>query len=353
MHFLGLAGMPRRIPDYPDGYVGWNQVASFGTLISTVSFILFIHIVYTALTQTSTETSKGLFSKIFPKHAEVLVTDSNTPVFEPPVQYKWYKRSDTTDLKELSAYPDKKQPKIVVVRVEKHLDAPVSWQMNFQDPGTLLMEAIINLHHDIMFFLIIVAFMVLTVLVDLVLTFHADNKESRRYAFRVDSQLEVIWTIIPAAVLMLITIPSFALLYRLQGSFDDDGVRLTLHAIGSQWYWSYALVTDSVLVREWDSYALYTEDLDENHPFRMLEVDNRVYLPTHQSIRVLVSARDVIHSWAIPSLGVKMDAIPGRLNCVWLTIKRSSIFYGQCSEICGINHAFMPIVIDTIGVSPQ
>lgn len=94
----------------------------------------------------------------------------------------------------------------------------------------------------------------------------------------------------------LITVPSFALLYKLQGSFDDDGCRITLHAIGNQWYWSYALVTDSVIASEWDSYALYTDDLTPTRPFRLLEVDNRVYLPAHQSIRVLISARDVLHS---------------------------------------------------------
>ena len=155
-------------------------------------------------------------------------------------------------------------------------------------------------------------------------------------------EIETIWTIIPAVILVFLALPSLRLLYLLDEVGDCS---LTLKRIGHQWYWSYEY--SDFLSIEFDSYMLPTEDLADGD-FRLLEVDHRVVLPTETDIRVLVTSADVIHSWTVPSLGVKADAIPGRLNQLRFFIKRPGIFYGQCSEICGANHSFMPIVVEAI-----
>ena len=155
-------------------------------------------------------------------------------------------------------------------------------------------------------------------------------------------EIETIWTIIPAVILVFLALPSLRLLYLLDEVGDCS---LTLKRIGHQWYWSYEY--SDFLGIEFDSYMLPTEDLNDGD-FRLLEVDHRVVLPTETDIRVLVTSADVIHSWTVPSLGVKADAIPGRLNQLSVFIKRPGIFYGQCSEICGANHSFMPIVVEAI-----
>jgi len=160
-----------------------------------------------------------------------------------------------------------------------------------------------------------------------------------------------VWTILPAVVLIFIAVPSFALLYSLDELVDPE---MTLKVIGHQWYWSYEY-TDILSTRtsaqngfSIDSYLLSTEDLAPNGSFRLLEVDHKVVLPVKTHIRLLVTAADVLHSWAIPSFGIKIDACPGRLSQGSLFIKREGIFYGQCSEICGVNHGFMPIVIRVV-----
>nr|BCH36278.1 cytochrome c oxidase subunit 2 [Acanthaster planci] len=157
--------------------------------------------------------------------------------------------------------------------------------------------------------------------------------------------LETVWTIIPAIILIFIALPSLQLLYLMD---EVNNPFLTIKAIGHQWYWSYEYADYREL--EFDSYMIPTSDLSSGMP-RLLEVDNRLILPAQTPIRVLVSSADVLHSWAIPSLGVKMDAVPGRLNQVNFFISRCGIFYGQCSEICGANHSFMPIVIETTNFS--
>nr|BCH36355.1 cytochrome c oxidase subunit 2 [Acanthaster planci]BCH36366.1 cytochrome c oxidase subunit 2 [Acanthaster planci]BCH36432.1 cytochrome c oxidase subunit 2 [Acanthaster planci]BCH36443.1 cytochrome c oxidase subunit 2 [Acanthaster planci]BCH36454.1 cytochrome c oxidase subunit 2 [Acanthaster planci] len=157
--------------------------------------------------------------------------------------------------------------------------------------------------------------------------------------------LETIWTIIPAIILIFIALPSLQLLYLMD---EVNNPFLTIKAIGHQWYWSYEYADYREL--EFDSYMVPTSDLSYGMP-RLLEVDNRLILPAQTPIRVLVSSADVLHSWAIPSLGVKMDAVPGRLNQVNFFISRCGIFYGQCSEICGANHSFMPIVIEATNFS--
>jgi cytochrome c oxidase subunit 2 len=182
------------------------------------------------------------------------------------------------------------------------------------------------------------------------LYFYDKSSHPKPEQFTHSTLLEIVWTVIPAIILMIIAIPSFALLYSLDEVVNPS---ITLKVIGHQWYWSYEysdyekLDNEEVTSITFDSYMKSENDLDIGS-FRLLEVDNRVVLPSNTHIRVLVTAADVLHSWAIPSLGVKVDACPGRLNQVFVFLKRQGTFYGQCSEICGVNHGFMPIVIQSV-----
>lgn len=154
--------------------------------------------------------------------------------------------------------------------------------------------------------------------------------------------IEIIWTALPAIILLFIAFPSLRILYLLD---EINKPAITLKSIGHQWYWSYEYSDFKNI--EFDSYIIPTEEL-ETDGFRLLDVDNRIILPTNAQVRVIVTAADVLHSWTVPSLGVKVDATPGRLNQTNLFINRSGLYYGQCSEICGANHRFMPIVLEGI-----
>nr|BBF98325.1 cytochrome c oxidase subunit 2 [Goniomonas avonlea] len=225
-----------------------------------------------------------------------------------------------------------------------YADYAESWQMLFQDPATPIMEGIICLHHDLMFVIIIIATVVVWMLFCAVFLFK-DNSSPSNNAH--GETIEVVWTVTPSIILMFIGIPSFTLLYSMDEVIDPA---VTLKVIGRQWYWSYEygdfLTVDNTPVA-FDSYMIPEEDLPEGG-LRLLEVDNKVVLPINTHIRVLVTAADVLHCWAVPSFGIKMDAVPGRLNQVSLFIKRAGVFYGQCSELCGINHGFMPIVVSGV-----
>ena len=158
--------------------------------------------------------------------------------------------------------------------------------------------------------------------------------------------IEVVWTVVPSLILIVVALPSFALLYSIDEIIDPA---LTLKCIGNQWFWSYEysdFENQSCAVR-FDSYIVPEDDL-EFGTLRLLEVDNRVVLPLKTHIRLLITASDVLHSWAVPSLGVKLDACPGRLNQTSLFIVRNGIFFGQCSEICGSAHALMPIAVESV-----
>lgn len=157
-------------------------------------------------------------------------------------------------------------------------------------------------------------------------------------------RVETIWTILPAFALLFIALPSLRLLYLID---EVSEPQVTIKVVGHQWYWTYQY-SDFENDVQIDSYILPTEELNENERFRLLEVDNRAVLPLNTEIRVLVTAADVIHAWAVPRLGVKIDAIPGRLNQTGITIARPGVFYGQCSEICGANHSFIPIVLEAV-----
>nr|QVT11072.1 cytochrome c oxidase subunit II [Psilogramma menephron] len=209
---------------------------------------------------------------------------------------------------------------------------------NLQNGASPLMEQIIFFHDHTLVILIMITILVGYLMLNLFF-----NKYINR--FLLEGQLiEMIWTILPAITLIFIALPSLRLLYLLD---ELNNPLITLKSIGHQWYWSYEY-SDFHNV-EFDSYMISTNDM-LNNSFRLLDVDNRIVLPMNNQIRIMVTATDVIHSWTIPSLGVKVDANPGRLNQTNFFINRPGIFYGQCSEICGANHSFMPIVIESVPI---
>nr|WNU00275.1 cytochrome c oxidase subunit 2 [Psylliodes laticollis] len=205
-----------------------------------------------------------------------------------------------------------------------------------QDSASPLMEQLSYFHDHTLMILLIITVLVSQLLFSLIL-----NKFTHR--FLLEGQLiEIIWTILPTITLIFIAIPSLRLIYILD---EINNPSITIKTIGHQWYWSYEYSDFNNI--EFDSYMIPTDELN-NFNFRLLDVDNRIIVPFESNIRMLVTAADVIHSWTIPSLGVKIDATPGRLNQISFIINRSGLFFGQCSEICGANHSFMPIVLESI-----
>ncbi len=225
-----------------------------------------------------------------------------------------------------------------------NLDAPTAWGIYFQDSASPQMEGLVELHDNIMYYLVLVLFSVGWVLFS-VIRYFIENKSPIAHKYLNHGTLiELIWTITPAIILILIAFPSFKLLY-LMDEVNDPSMTITVE--GHQWYWSYQypdFLDSSDEIIEFDSYIVPESDLEEGG-LRMLEVDNRVIVPEETHIRFVITSGDVIHSFAIPSLGIKCDAYPGRLNQVSTYINREGVYYGQCSEICGILHSSMPIVI--------
>ena len=227
-------------------------------------------------------------------------------------------------------------------------DIGSEYQSGFQDPATTIMEGIylFNLH---LLFIIIGIVILVAWLLFLVLKNFTELNNTNVTNFHHNNQIEIIWTSIPALVLLSIASPSFSLLYSLDEISNSE---LTLKILGHQWYWSYEISDFKSCSGgqdlKYSAYMLTDESLKEKANtgfFRNLETNKRIVLPTNTHLRLLISAVDVLHSWTIPSFGVKVDACPGRLNQANMFVKRFGIFFGQCSEICGVNHGFMPIVL--------
>nr|YP_004347943.1 cytochrome c oxidase subunit II [Chelonodontops pleurospilus]BAK09928.1 cytochrome c oxidase subunit II [Chelonodontops pleurospilus] len=209
-------------------------------------------------------------------------------------------------------------------------------QLGFQDAASPMMEELLHFHDHALMVVFLISTLVLYIIVAM-----ASTKLTNTYIL--DSQvIEIIWTVLPAAILTFIALPSLRILYLMDEINDPH---LTVKALGHQWYWSYEYTDYDDL--SFDSYMVPTQDLMPGQ-FRLLEADHRMVVPFNSPIRVLVSAEDVLHSWAVPALGVKMDAVPGRLNQTAFIANRPGVFYGQCSEICGANHSFMPIVVEAV-----
>jgi cytochrome c oxidase subunit 2 len=226
------------------------------------------------------------------------------------------------------------------------LDAPMAWQIGFQDPATPIAQGIQDLHHDICFFMVLTLTFVIWMMVKTLWHFHWRQNPTPSKIIH-GTAIEIAWTLTPSLILMIIAVPSFSLLYSMDEIVDPS---ITVKAIGHQWYWTYemsdyAMHENDSLV--FDSYMIPEEDLMLGQ-LRLLEVDHRVVLPIETHVRLVVTAADVLHSWAVPSLGIKCDAVPGRLNQTGFFLKREGAFYGQCSEICGANHGFMPIVVEGV-----
>nr|UPL66078.1 cytochrome c oxidase subunit II [Idiostolus sp.] len=207
--------------------------------------------------------------------------------------------------------------------------------VNLQDANSPLMEQLIFFHDNTIMILLMI-----TILVSYIMITMFSNKLVNRYLLE-GQTIELIWTMLPAVTLVFIALPSLRLLYLID---EINNPMLTLKTIGHQWYWKYEYSDFNNI--EFDSYMLPTIELNPSE-FRLLDVDNRIIIPMNTQVRVLVTAADVLHSWAMPSLGVKVDAVPGRLNQASFNINRPGLLYGQCSEICGANHSFMPIVIES------
>nr|AEL97285.1 cytochrome c oxidase subunit 2 [Platyrhinoidis triseriata] len=209
-------------------------------------------------------------------------------------------------------------------------------QLGFQDAASPVMEELLHFHDHTLMIVFLISALVLYIIVAMVST-----KLTNKYIL--DSQeIEIVWTILPAAILIMIALPSLRILYLMD---EINEPHITIKALGHQWYWSYEYTDYEDL--EFDAYMIQTEDLNSGQ-FRLLETDHRMVIPMESPIRILVTAEDVLHSWAVPALGIKMDAVPGRLNQVAFLASRPGIYYGQCSEICGANHSFMPIVVEAV-----
>ncbi len=221
------------------------------------------------------------------------------------------------------------------------LGQPVPWQMGFQEAVTPVMERINDFHNLLITISILIVIFVVVLLGYVMFRFRASRNPVPSRTTH-NTLLEMIWTVIPALILVVIAVPSFRVLYYMDRAADAE---MTIKAIGSQWFWTYEYPDHGNFV--FNSLMVPDDEIGEGQ-VRLLETDTRVVVPVDTTIRLLVTANDVIHAWAIPSFGIKLDAVPGRINETWFRVEREGVFYGQCSELCGINHGFMPIVVEAV-----
>ena len=215
------------------------------------------------------------------------------------------------------------------------------WQLSFQNPATNLMQEVIDLHDLILIIMTVITLFVLFLLFYVSFRFSAKRNPTPSTTTH-NTILEVLWTALPVVILVVIAIPSFKLLYKQEKSDTYD---MTVKVIGHQWYWEYEYPDHGNFYFE--SYMIQDEDLQEGD-LRLLTVDNPLVIPANKNVQILITAGDVLHSWAVPSMGIKTDAVPGRLNETWVNVKEPGIYRGQCSEICGTRHGFMPVVVKVL-----
>ena len=230
---------------------------------------------------------------------------------------------------------------VLLYSAEVLANQPKNWQLGFQEPASQTMRDIVWFH-DYMLVPIIVAIsaFVLFLMLYVMVRFRASrnpNPSKRTHNVLV----EIVWTLVPCLILIVMAVPSFKVLYSQDTIPKAD---LTIKAIGYQWYWGYEYPDENII---FESYMIEEKDLQEGQP-RLLATDNVVVVPVNKVVKVLITANDVLHAWALPAFGVKRDAMPGRVNETWFRAEKVGTYYGQCSELCGIKHAFMPIEVRVV-----
>jgi cytochrome c oxidase subunit 2 len=221
------------------------------------------------------------------------------------------------------------------------LGQPSPWQLGFQESVTPVMDNIISFHDFLLYIITGIAGFVLVLLLIVMFRFNARaNPVPSRTTH--NTLIEVLWTVIPIVILLVIAVPSFKLLFL---QLNLPAADMTVKATGKQWYWSYSYPDNGKF--EFDSLMLKADELKADQP-RLLSVDNEMVVPVNKTVHVIVTGADVIHAFAVPSFGVKIDAIPGRINETWFKATREGMYYGQCSELCGKDHAFMPIAVRVV-----
>ena len=222
-----------------------------------------------------------------------------------------------------------------------HAEGPENWQLGFDPAASPTMERITDFHNLLLVIITLITIFVLGLLLYVMYRF-SEKRNPTPTRTTHNTTIEVLWTVIPVVILVLVAIPSFKLLYYADRAEDAE---MTIKVIGHQWYWSYEYPDHGNFT--FDALMVATEDLQPGQN-RLLDTDNVVVLPVNTKIRLLITAGDVLHSFALPAMGVKLDAVPGRINETWMEITREGTFYGQCSEICGTGHSFMPISIKAV-----
>ena len=230
---------------------------------------------------------------------------------------------------------------LLLVSNISYANEPMPWQMLFQPPATDVMANVEWLHHFLMMIMFGVVGVVMFLLAYVCIKFNAKvHPVPNKFTHNVF--VEVLWTFIPIVLLVVMAIPSFKILNYVEHTPKAD---LTIKVVGYQWYWHYIYPDNGNF--EFDSYMIQTSDLKPGQR-RLLEVDNRIVIPAGKVVRFLTTGADVIHSFAVPSFGIKIDAVPGRTNETWVKVEKPGVYYGQCSELCGANHGFMPIAVEVV-----
>ena len=219
---------------------------------------------------------------------------------------------------------------------------PAEWQLGFQRAVTPVMESINTLHNYVLILITLISLFILALLIFVAVRFNAKSNPNPSQVTH-NTVIEVLWTVVPILILVVMAIPSFKLLY-LQDTFPEH-VDLNIKATAYQWFWTYEYPDEGF---EFDAFKLEAEEAEEVGEPYLLAVDTKVVVPVGKVVRVQVTSADVIHAWAVPALGVKMDAYPGRLNELWFQVNEPGVYYGQCSELCGQGHAFMPIAVEAM-----
>ncbi len=229
--------------------------------------------------------------------------------------------------------------------VSQPIGQPHPWQVHFQEAASPVMESLHDMHVLLLYIITGIAIVVFVLLGYIFYKFR-HHKNPIPATFTHNTTLEIIWTVLPIIILVIIGIPSIRLLQKME---TPPNAEMTIKAVGHQWYWSYEYpdAKNAGQHFEFDSYMLDSKDLKPGQ-LRLLDVDNPMVVPVDTIIRVLITAVDVLHSFAVPSLGIKRDAVPGRINETWFSIKKPGMYYGQCSELCGAKHGFMPIAVKAV-----